>query len=339
MKSWTLIASILIAVILFSNVGNVHNKLFAKQNYGILEHPTAQQNDNTCQAYFGQAYNIAQAVVLGDSILNFSPMEDELLDKLTSIGVSISSSGFAYTISGWGIENAVATLNSGALDADIASSDAIILNLGVNNWNEAQNDLAQVQNWIDQFITTAKETNPDIIIFWIEPHAVDALAPNTSVAPNALLIAEYLNTKDRAGEICLVDWSTYADNNPQIYTTLTSSQEQPLPADGIHIYGHNEEYVGLLISVMQTVMNANPPAPHTMLGDVNCDLNINLIDSLFIMQHDIQMRADFPSCPLGDIAAHLYSDMGDVSADGLINSVDALLILQCDVGIANSFCP
>lgn len=244
-------------LLLYATVGS----LYAGENYRRLRRATAQTTDLPCQSFVRQPYAISQAVIIGDSLINFSPMENKISSELAAIGVSVSSAGFTYTISGWGIENALSVLNNGLLDADIAASEALILNLGVNNWNEAYNDLDQVQGWVDQFISIVKGINPNIIIVWIEPHAVAKLASNANVAAYTFLIADYLNSKDGAGEICLVDWSIYADNNPDTYAVLIGSRGQSLPVDGIHIYGHREEYVGLLIDVLQAVISENPPIP------------------------------------------------------------------------------
>ena len=84
-------------------------------------------------------------------------------------------------------------------------------------------------------------------------------------------------------------------------------------------------------------------------GDVSCDDLVNVVDALFILQHEVGTRVDSGPCPLpGDPPAEpaigwLFLDGGDVNKDEVTNVVDALFILQCEVGAkpgANMpFCP
>ena len=55
-------------------------------------------------------------------------------------------------------------------------------------------------------------------------------------------------------------------------------------------------------------------------GDTSCDFTRNVIDGLFILQHDVGLRAAFQSCPLEP--ATLYLPGCDTNADALCDVVD-----------------
>lgn len=76
-----------------------------------------------------------------------------------------------------------------------------------------------------------------------------------------------------------------------------------------------------------------------ILGDVNCDDQVSVIDALFIMQHVVQLRTDSGPCPIGAAANTLNLQPGNVNGDTAVDVLDALLIMQCEAQIANSFCP
>jgi hypothetical protein len=74
-------------------------------------------------------------------------------------------------------------------------------------------------------------------------------------------------------------------------------------------------------------------------GDVNCDGKTDVVDAMFILQHEVGQRPnDSCGCPLPD-DTYIYRSGCDVSRDGECNVVDALFILQCEIGIPNPFCP
>lgn len=76
---------------------------------------------------------------------------------------------------------------------------------------------------------------------------------------------------------------------------------------------------------------------NVMIGDVNCDGEVNTIDAMFILQHDVGLRQASTQCP--PQPDDLYVPNCDVRGDGRCDSADALFILQCDLGMPNSFCP
>jgi hypothetical protein len=58
-----------------------------------------------------------------------------------------------------------------------------------------------------------------------------------------------------------------------------------------------------------------------LLGDVNCDGDINSVDAAVVLQYD------------AGLIAVLKCDVGDANADRRTDSVDAALILQFDAGL------
>ena len=74
---------------------------------------------------------------------------------------------------------------------------------------------------------------------------------------------------------------------------------------------------------------------NVMMGDVNCDGEVNTIDAMFILQHDVGLRQASTQCP--PQPDDLYIPNCDVRGDGACDSADALFILQCDLGMPNSF--
>lgn len=78
---------------------------------------------------------------------------------------------------------------------------------------------------------------------------------------------------------------------------------------------------------------------NALLGDVNCDRQVNVVDALYIMQREVQLRTDSATCPAADTDGTLLHPVGDVNADMNVNVLDALAIMQCEAQIANAFCP
>lgn len=74
-----------------------------------------------------------------------------------------------------------------------------------------------------------------------------------------------------------------------------------------------------------------------ILGDVSCDNNRNVLDALYILQHEVGNRAANNGCPLP--ADTLNVDQCDTNSDNACNIVDALFVLMCDAGLGNVLCP
>jgi len=85
--------------------------------------------------------------------------------------------------------------------------------------------------------------------------------------------------------------------------------------------------------------NVTDPTPTFLLGDVDCDQDIDSVDALFTLQYAVDLRADHGSCPLDDRATQLFAANGDMNSNGRTDAVDAWFILQCAVDIPNVFCP
>jgi len=82
-----------------------------------------------------------------------------------------------------------------------------------------------------------------------------------------------------------------------------------------------------------------PPPSSTILGDVNCNGNIDSVDALSVLQYEVGARNDSGGCPLNDTTSELNVAVGDANSDGSVTATDALLILQCSVGVSNVMCP
>lgn len=81
------------------------------------------------------------------------------------------------------------------------------------------------------------------------------------------------------------------------------------------------------------VPTGGDPSP----GDVNCDGSINVIDALFVLQYDVELRDGDDVCPPAD--AFIFLPACDTNGDGSCDVIDALFILQCDVELNNTLCP
>lgn len=293
----------------------------------------AALNNNVCEAFRADApFAIDSALVVGDSLFNSeSRFRDALLDELLTMDIDLSPIGYTYVVPGQGIEDLLAILQAGTLDSDLTSADIFILNLGVNNWSQGEDNLPQVQSWIDQVIAYVSNIAPDLIIVWVEPHAVEDLVSNQRVYTGTLQVAAYLNQKDADGAICLLDWSTYADANPEVYSTALAD------IDGVHMFGNEGEYVGFIVDNIDLFLLQQEIT--LIEGDANCDGNLTATDSLLILQYDVGLRNDIGRCPLNDPTTEINAAISDVNQDGTVSSADALLILQCEVEISNDFCP
>ncbi len=62
--------------------------------------------------------------------------------------------------------------------------------------------------------------------------------------------------------------------------------------------------------------------PPAILGDANCDLDVNSLDALLVLQYNAALISSIP-CQ-GD---------ADYNVDGVIDAVDAALILQYEAGL------
>lgn len=113
----------------------------------------------------------------------------------------------------------------------------------------------------------------------------------------------------------------------------TSTAEDPT-----HLYAASNPYTATLsaenaIGVDQSSLQIDVIEP----GDVNCGYDLDVIDALFVLQYDVELRVGALTCPPGDGA--LFEPACDVNDNGTCDVIDALFILQCDVGISNVLCP
>jgi endoglucanase len=128
------------------------------------------------------------------------------------------------------------------------------------------------------------------------------------------------------------NWSAANDFS---FTGLTTSfavaENIPVYDNGVPVFG--QEYGGgTPQSTTVPTMGPTPdptivttPAPTTttvLLGDVNSDGNVNIVDALQVAQYYV-----------GNVSASFNPDAADVNRDGTITIVDALRIAQCYVGL------
>lgn len=69
------------------------------------------------------------------------------------------------------------------------------------------------------------------------------------------------------------------------------------------------------------------PESDALLGDVNCDGEVNSSDALMILSHDAGLPIPEDAC----------LEVGDVNDDGVVNSTDALIVLSFDADIPVPF--
>jgi len=294
---------------------------------------SATLNSTVCQTFRADApFTIDTALVVGDSLFNSeSRFRDALQNELSAMDIGLSPLGYTYVVSGQGIEDLLAVLQAGTLDSDLTSADIFILNLGVNNWSQGNNNLAQVQSWIDQVIAYVSTIAPELVLVWVEPHAVESLVENPNIYTGTQRVAAYLNQKDSAGDICLLDWSGYADANPEVYSTATAD------IDGVHMFGNEGEYVNFIIDNIEPLLN-EPTQPEDLFGDTNCDGRVDAVDALFILRYTVDILSDYGSCPLANNATELNAAVADIDGNGDVDVLDALFLLQCSVDLPIPYC-
>lgn len=73
-------------------------------------------------------------------------------------------------------------------------------------------------------------------------------------------------------------------------------------------------------------------------GDVSCDVDMSIVDALFIAQYTVGNRFDVAACPV-EATHELNAAAGDLNGDLTTDIVDAMLIAQCTVQIVHDYCP
>jgi len=74
-----------------------------------------------------------------------------------------------------------------------------------------------------------------------------------------------------------------------------------------------------------------------LVGNVDCDSDVDAVDALFILQHVVGLRSASNQCPLA--AGTLYLPGADAQCDDDVDAVDALFVLQHVVGLRPVLCP
>lgn len=69
-----------------------------------------------------------------------------------------------------------------------------------------------------------------------------------------------------------------------------------------------------------------------VLGDVNCDNQVIILDAYIVSQAAVELRTA-ASCPLTNPATQYASATADMTGDGVVNILDAYAIARCAVGL------
>ena len=160
------------------------------------------------------------------------------------------------------------------------------------------------------------------------------------------------SVSDLAGEFDIVDSDTRIASNEITHTapktmgaegaTFTFTWTAPTEAGTASIYAAGLSTNGsgnnLGDAVGTAVRSVQVEAP-SILGDVNCSGEVNIVDALMIAQFAARLRTDGVSCPLADQTRELLVAQSDVNGDQQTDIVDALVIAQCDAGLNNVLCP
>ena len=88
---------------------------------------------------------------------------------------------------------------------------------------------------------------------------------------------------------------------------------------------------------MANACNTSPGALAGLRGDVNCDSQLNILDSLFISQYLADDREPVSGCPLQSPTTQINLDAADFNRDGVVDGVDLALISECET-TPNAFC-
>ena len=70
---------------------------------------------------------------------------------------------------------------------------------------------------------------------------------------------------------------------------------------------------------------ASQPSPSSLVGDVDCDGQVDGVDVVLILRLDAALVDSLP-----------WEGNGDVNGDGTVNSIDASLLLQHEAGLLDT---
>lgn len=194
----------------------------------------------TCQSYSQEP--VESVFINGDSLFSYSVMRGSLRDGFSSRSIAVT--GYA-AVGGHHVVHGSAhvAVNSAA----VAAADMFLTDYGVNGWWKS------ITTWtaeVDKYLRDIRSVNPNIVIVWVEPHAVaefsDPLYPRVSATiPDRVA---YLRALDARGDICLVPWSTYAAANPSVYSTAGGRP------DGIHVRDNSPEYADVVFRTVDAIV-------------------------------------------------------------------------------------
>ncbi len=117
----------------------------------------------------------------------------------------------------------------------------------------------------------------------------------------------------------------YNDTNQLLYTLPLTERDLGADTDGNGLVPC-EEVPTATPTRTPSPTPTRTPTPQRLLGDANCDGNINSIDAAIILQVTAGLLSTAP-CPQN----------ADVNHDGRVNSIDASLVLQYAAGLLDEF--
>ena len=97
---------------------------------------------------------------------------------------------------------------------------------------------------------------------------------------------------------------------------------------GPHLNENNRQIFEEWLRWVPTGNGEDSDTDKLILGDINGDRKINVLDAVLILQHILQ---------LNELIDDNTLDMADVNKDGSINIIDVTLIMQYSLGKLDSF--
>jgi hypothetical protein len=135
--------------------------------------------------------------------------------------------------------------------------------------------------------------------------------------------------ENNAGEVVLLGDDGDSDGLPDCHETEEGTNPALPDSDGDEHEDGEEYLAGSDPLDPNSVPGPEPtPAPPPMVGDANCDSQVNAIDSALVLQELAGMLAALP-CPQN----------ADASGGGGVNAIDAAVILQYAAGLVSTLPP
>lgn len=108
-------------------------------------------------------------------------------------------------------------------------------------------------------------------------------------------------------------------------------------AEGTHTVTVSMREAGTELDTLRLIPAENA-RDSVALGDVNCDLDVDNIDAMQIVQYLTLSRTAIESCQASSAQPSIHHPSADVTLNSEISVLDALMIAQCSQGIPHQFC-